>query len=255
MTCKICNGPTSVLFKHLVLNRHTVRYDRCEECGFVSTEEPHWLDEAYARPINLCDTGLLFRNEKMRDVFSLLFKIYFNKQDRFLDYAGGYGVLTRFMRDCGFDFYWNDPFTENLFARGFEMTEEHIPYSALTCCECFEHLADPMQELQKQLGISRNIFLTTTLISMNPPAPEDWDYYGFDHGQHVAFYTLKSLGIMARKHGLHLSSNGRQFHYIGEKKIPRIMMQLAYSPLVRFTPYLVRALNGSYTQADHDRLS
>ncbi len=40
--------------------------------------------------------------------------------DPFLDYAGGYGVFTRLMRDIGFDFYWHDPYTQNLFANGFE---------------------------------------------------------------------------------------------------------------------------------------
>ena len=65
MECRICSEKTSPLFEHLVLGRHMVRYERCDDCGYVCTEDPYWLDEAYARPINLCDTGIVSRNEKL----------------------------------------------------------------------------------------------------------------------------------------------------------------------------------------------
>ena len=47
--------------------------------------------------------------------------IFFNKNVAYLDVDGGYGMLTRLMRDYGFHFYWTDPYCQNILARGFEV--------------------------------------------------------------------------------------------------------------------------------------
>jgi hypothetical protein len=42
---------------------------------------------------------------------------FIKKNGTFVDIGGGYGLLTRLMRDRGFDFYWKDPHCENIFAK------------------------------------------------------------------------------------------------------------------------------------------
>ena len=60
--CKICNSRNEYLFKALVLNKYDVHYYKCNECGFIQTEEPFWLSEAYSSVITQQDIGLLYRN-------------------------------------------------------------------------------------------------------------------------------------------------------------------------------------------------
>jgi hypothetical protein len=38
---------------------------------------------------------------------------------------------------------------------------------------------------------------STLLVPEPAPKLEDWWYYGLEHGQHIAFYTRKSLAVLA----------------------------------------------------------
>ncbi len=120
MICKICNQKAKQIFTAHVLNKYDISYFYCEHCGFLQTEEPYWLDEAYKDSINISDTGYIQRNILLSEKLTVLLSLFFDKNGKFLDYAGGYGVFVRMMRDVGFDFYWDDKYTTNLFARGFE---------------------------------------------------------------------------------------------------------------------------------------
>src|SRR5690606_10191648 len=120
----------------------------------------------------------------------------------FLDYAGGYGIFTRIMRDIGFDFYWDDPYTENLLSKGFQK-QEADKYEALTTFESFEHFEDPLAEIAKIADISENIIFSTALVPKPLPAPTDWWYYAFEHGQHIAFYSTKTFEVIAERFNLH----------------------------------------------------
>jgi hypothetical protein len=97
-----------------------VNYFQCSSCGFIQTETPYWLDEAYKYPINPEDTGLVNRNIVSAKRTSSLLYFLFDPHGTYLDYGGGYGLFVRLMRDSGFNFYWTDPFTKNIFAEGFE---------------------------------------------------------------------------------------------------------------------------------------
>jgi len=62
-----------------------------------------------------------------------------------LDAAGGYGMLTRLMRDLGFDFYLRDKYCANLMDPGFECREALGNCLAVTAMELLERLTDPME--------------------------------------------------------------------------------------------------------------
>ena len=63
------------------------------------------------------DTGLVSRNLGIARRLAGLLYFGFDPKARYLDFAGGYGLLTRLMRDRGFNFYWHDLYCENVFAR------------------------------------------------------------------------------------------------------------------------------------------
>ncbi|MFH1352771.1 MAG: class I SAM-dependent methyltransferase [bacterium] len=206
MNCKICNNTCRCLFSANLLLKYDVKYYLCENCGFLQTEEPYWLNEAYTETINSTDTGLLQRNITLARQITPILYYFFDKNAKFLDWAGGYGIFTRLMRDIGFDFYWGDPYCKNLFARGFEYNSEIHDITLVTTFESFEHFTNPITEIQKMLSVSKNIIFTTNLLPEKVPAPEDWWYYGLEHGQHISFYSKKTLEFIAGKFGINLLS-------------------------------------------------
>ena len=178
MICKICGNDTLRAFSAEIMKKYTVNYFQCPNCEFVQTENPYWLKEAYESPMNFTDTGIMVRNQRFSKVTASLLILFFDKKAKFLDFAGGYGVFTRIMRDMGFDFYWDDPYTKNLLARGFEKSDGEI-YQVVTTFESFEHYENPLEEIGKITAISENIIFSTEPVAF--PFPEkDWWYYAFD---------------------------------------------------------------------------
>jgi len=105
MHCIICRKESQQFFKAKILDKYEIKYYYCLECGFINTEKPYWLDEAYKNPINKTDTGILSRNINLSRITSLIIYFNYDKKGVFLDYAGGHGTFTRLMRDIGFDFF------------------------------------------------------------------------------------------------------------------------------------------------------
>ncbi|MFC3880943.1 class I SAM-dependent methyltransferase [Algoriphagus namhaensis] len=163
----------------------------------MQTEDPYWLKEAYEKSINNSDTGYMFRNNLFAKKLTILLYLQFGDSGKFLDYAGGYGVFVRLMRDIGFDFYWADKYTDNLFAQGFEYDSSQ-KYDAVTSFEVFEHFEDPVQEIRNLFDLSDTIIFSTELHPNPLPKPEDWWYYGVEHGQHIALYSKKTLQHIAQ---------------------------------------------------------
>jgi hypothetical protein len=200
-----------------VLHKYQVSYYRCQRCGFIQTEEPYWLNEAYAKAIAHADTGIIARNE--RNAVSLVFFMQFIKQGPSLDFGGGHGILTRIMRDYGFDFYHYDKYAENLFASGFGGDlDKH--YNLVTSFENFEHFVNPIEEIEKITRIAVIVYFSTELLPPPPPPMiKDWWYYAPDTGQHISFYTRDTLAFIARKYGMYFLSDNRQTHILSKTKI------------------------------------
>lgn len=254
MICKICNSKTKQVFTAKILNKYDVKYFKCDSCGYLFTEEPFWLEEAYSRPINLSDTGLLDRNIYFSKILSVILFFFFDKNKSYLDYAGGYGVFTRLMRDIGFDFNWHDPYTKNLFANGFEKEKlAHSKFEVLTTFEVFEHLVNPKEELEKMLQFSDTVIFSTELLQSQIPVPKDWWYYGFNHGQHISFYTEKTLYTLASQQDMNFYNiNG--IHIITKRKLNSRLLVLT-KKLTNFGLYLiVKKLLKSKTFSDHINL-
>ena len=210
-----------------MLEKYLVDYFKCHSCGFVCTEKPFWLEEAYATAITGSDAGLVSRNIHLAAITKVVLTIFFNSSNRFLDFAGGYGLFVRLMRDSGFDFKWHDRYCTNLFAGGFAVDLENVAnYDLVTAFELFEHLVDPVAGLNEILTKSRNILFTTNILPEPTPKSGDWWYYGLEHGQHVSFYTKKSLEILAAQNGLNFYTNGATVHLFTEEKLSASLFYL-----------------------------
>lgn len=231
--------------REMVLYKYNVTYYKCSYCEFIQTEEPYWLNEAYQTPINIYDTGVVQRNIQAKNIASSLIYFLFDKNEKYLDYAGGYGLFVRLMRDAGYNFYWQDIYTQNLFARGFEAHSEKQQFEFITAFEVFEHFVDPIKEIEKMLTFSENILFSTSLIPIPTPKGNEWVYYGLEHGQHVSLYSEKTLNIIAKKFNGRVLSYNNSIHLFTKKNFnEKIFKSLCVFSQYGLSFLINKSLNG-----------
>lgn len=224
--CHICATNTAEFARVRIMNKYEVRYDQCPRCGFVQTEKPYWLNEAYMTPISGNSIGLATRNRQMSEIVKTVLAFFFGTTGKYLDYGGGYGLFTRMMRDAGFRFYHYDLYCKNRFAAGFEADlSSGETYELLTSFELFEHLPEPVVEIGEMLKLSDSILFSTELLPPNNPRPGEWWYYALDEGKHISFYTLESLEIIAERFGMNFYTNGSTIHLLTKRSVQPILFE------------------------------
>lgn len=223
--CILCEDVSVThLGQKRILNKYDVNYFQCRKCGLIFTEKPYWLQEAYSSAICMTDTGAVERNLQCAEGVSFIVKRYYKKIGKVLDYGGGYGIFVRLMRDRGYDFCWYDKFAEPLMCRGFEWNNEKV--SLITSFECFEHMDSPAEDIERMFSISNNIIFSTDLYSDGFEVKGDkWWYYCFEHGQHIAFYSKKTLEYLADKYNVNYYQLCG-YHWFTDKKISRNSLYL-----------------------------
>jgi len=218
MLCKICSSDQAPFALARIISKYDIQYYKCPNCGFIQTEQPYWLDEVYSSAIASSDVGAVSRTLSLGNTVAQYISLMFDADGRFLDYGGGHGLFARHMRDRGFDFYWCDKYAKNLFANGFE-AKGNEPFDLVTAFEVFEHLVDPLSEIDRILQFSKNLLFSTLLIPKHKPKPLEWSYFALETGQHLSFYTLDSLRIIAKRSGLFLHSVGGYLHVLTANEI------------------------------------
>jgi hypothetical protein len=256
MKCKICNNNTEILFKAKILNKYEVEYFKCKHCSFIQTENPYWLDESYSNAITQLDIGLANRNYDQAKKTSLIINAFFNKTANFIDFAGGYGLLVRLMRDKGFNFYRQDKYCDNLFAQHFDISDASIErFELATAFEVFEHLVNPIQEIDEILSFAGSILFSTVLQPSKNVNPSNWWYISPEIGQHIALYHYDSLKTIAQLKGLNLYSDGKYLHLLTKKKINPILFKfLCHNKIANSLSYFSRNSKNTLVQEDYKYL-
>jgi hypothetical protein len=224
----------------------------------LQTEEPYWLEEAYRSAIADADTGLVSRNLDIARKLSSLLYYCFDPRAQYVEFAGGYGLLTRLMRDRGFDFRWYDPYCKNIFARGFEweQLEGKIASRAVTAFEVIEHVSNPVTFIRNAMDRAQTstIIFSTLPYEGEPPLPDKWWYYGLASGQHISFFRRQTLLALAEKLGLRLHSNG-WFHVLTTEKMNDSTFRFCTGKLARFSDAYVKLRLPSKTFADYQHIA
>jgi len=249
MACRICGGATEALFQRVVLAKHRVWFHQCGSCGLTQTDEPTWLDEAYTDPIHPTDTGALARNLGARRVVATYLHLSGIRLEPCLDYAGGYGIFTRLMRDVGFEYFWMDPYATNVLARGFEWRPGPATPRVVTAFEVLEHLVRPLEEFRRIAELGADWVITSTELHPGARPSPDWHYLSVESGQHVAFYRRDTLERLGRETGYPHVTAGPFFQIFARKPFPAWKWQAAVG-LGAFAFPIVKKLRPSLTVSD-----
>lgn len=217
--CRVCEENSQPLFSRTIKSKYNVQYFRCAHCGHVQTEEPWWLEQTYQEATFELDVGMADRCIwTAQTTAALALELGIKPHENCVDWGAGTGLFVRLCRDYGLNYFYFDPYSENVFARGFEFKES----ASLPCCSCVtafevaEHFANPVRDFDALFRLSSRYVLFTTTLYQGESS--DWWYFGED-GQHVAFYTRRSLEVLGKKHGWHLASNGADFHLFSRERV------------------------------------
>jgi hypothetical protein len=207
--CCICGEKQKHIATEKVLKKYNVKYFQCVSCGLISTEDPFWIEEAYGESIASADTGILRRNLSISLRLVLIIFVKFRGLKKFIDLAGGYGLLVRLMRDFGYDFFWSDKYSPNLFARGFEAGDHMEDVGMLTAFEVIEHTPNPLEFIRQSMERydCKTIILSTVLYEkLDKPPDRNWWYYSLTTGQHISFLHKKTFQKIAEILNLNYST-------------------------------------------------
>ena len=253
--CRVCDGAVQRFADGRVLGHVDVTYLQCPSCGLVMADDPTWLEEAYADAIAHLDVGLLDRCQILANVTSTVLRAERLRGGRFLDWAGGYGVLTRLMRDRGFDFVHTDVYAANIFAAGFTGDLGDERFDLITAFEVLEHLTDPVTELAPVAAATDRLLVTTQVLPSPAPRPGDWDYYALESGQHITFYTPRSLEELARRLGFDGVVTSSLVHLFHRGPVSRATRSLVRRPALGYALGHLAAVTDrrhSLMMRDHD---
>jgi SAM-dependent methyltransferase len=194
-----------------------IYYHRCPACGFIfTTAFDHFTNEDFTRHIYNDEYALVdpdYQEIRPRANAASLCSLFSAvKPGRILDYGGGNGTLTGFLREAGFghvDTY--DPFVPRYSVRPADR------FDCIVSFEVVEHTTDParvfadMNELLAESGL----ILFSTLLQ---PADIDqqglnW-WYAAPRNGHVSLYTRASLSNVVQRFGFKFGSFNDNCHVL-----------------------------------------
>lgn len=255
-TCPLCDAQSHALFTvQLIIGSEELL--QCNSCEFTYFAKPAWLAQSFKSRLTDPDVGVLDRNLVVGDFLSALIPRLGLADGTIVDWGAGYGILSRLMRDRGFDFLHHEEFAEPIFySPRFE--EGTCKADLLTLSEVALHFDNPKREFRTLAQISDRIFFTALVPPTNPSL--DWWYLMPSTGLHVAFYPIKAMKKLADHLDMHLTTDGRFFHLLHREPLPLSARLLFRSRLVAFGAARVfqlvsdvrRALNRSKSFAPID---
>ena len=222
--CPLCGYNSEKRFDGIILNKYNISYYQCKRCALLFTEKPYWLTEAYSAAIANTDTGVMVRNINNAVIVSTMIKKWYSTEDIFVDKGGGYGFFVRLMRDKGFSFYWSDKYAKPLVCDGYEW--DGTKAKMMVNFEVFEHFEEPGAELDSIFHNADDLVFSTTLYGKNYDIPDKtWWYYQFNTGQHIVFYSERTLRYIAKIYKRHFYKIAGVF-WLSKKKCSRFKILL-----------------------------
>lgn len=212
--CPVCASLAPVAMRIPIFGEDRPLH-QCPTCEGAFYASPDWLDHAYSSAISSHDTGIVERCFDLANVLTPFLRG--RRNEPVLDFGGGIGLLSRIMRDRGFDFHSWDPMAEYRLP----LPNADVPSASMvTMVEVLEHLVDPISELREIAERAPVIFISTHLIPASGLA-SDWHYLQPETGQHIFFCTRETLRRIAKELNMDVTSNGHNLHVLHRSALTR----------------------------------
>ena len=230
LSCRLCSAESIYQFSKKFLNKYDVKFYKCGECESLQTEKPYWLKESYDDWLTKFDTGVYSRVSKSILVSFTICKLF--KLKNILDYGGGDGLFCRIMRDYYFNCFSYDKFSKNIYSRVFVKENFNTP-DLVTSFEAVEHFSHPAEEFSQIFKSKPRMLLLATGIYENHD--HNWDYLEADTGQHIFFYSKKSMEFIAKKYNYNITflESGFILMIFNQTKVNRLILYLLKNILIR----------------------
>jgi Methyltransferase domain len=258
VACKCCGCPSEYFSKAKVL-KYEARYYRCSQCLSVQVENPTWIAESHSRAISALDTGLVSRCISASKLISVLLFLEKKQESIGIDWGGGTGLLTRLMRDLGFQMRSFDLYADGYLAEGFQasLKDFEVATTYVTSIECFEHLEDPIANYKIATKNTEYFFFTTELIpdSTPDPANSNWWYFLPETGQHITFLSRTGLDRFREILGFDHYMRVGALHIFSRKPIKHITRVMMGNRVLRKFVLIIMPiyLAQKYSLLQHDK--
>lgn len=219
--CRLCGAGTTAVFQLAGFGEIQFTYFKCDNCSSLQTQQPTWLDRAYAHSnLTVSDTGAAQR-VLVNHAFVLIAAKMFGLRTA-LDFGGGDGLLCRLLRDRGLDAYTFDDYARATYARTFEGDLQR-EYDLITAFEVLEHLPDPRSSLDLLFEAKPRMIIASTEKYCGQDAT--WWYLAPLHGQHVFFYSSEAFQLVASRYKYaYYEVNG--WHVFSREKLSRMELNM-----------------------------
>lgn len=232
--CRFCGGKCSEFSSAQILS-HTALYLKCEACGSLQVANPFWLADAHKDGVHDTDAGLVQRSLMVNRLIGTVLTLNGNSNSSGIDWGGGAGLLTRLLRNQGFQCLSHDKYASQQLAAGFIANDHQLnsKKTFVTAIECVEHLIDPINAL-KQVVRSSDIFIfTVELLPFPTPNPADknpWWYFVPEAGQHITFPSKVGLESYRKELGFNFYTQIGLLHIFSREKIQFWLRTVARFP-------------------------
>lgn len=214
--CELCGGEVSYKFSSVVLDNIRANYYECQNCHMLRSDhldgDACSLAHVYRIGNKLdLDTGAAWRQYCVVRRLEKLFRYGIIKPRvrrlKALDLGGGSGFTGSYLISrLGWDAYTYDPFSNpsylpGRFLREWPSVQNKGPFDLIIATEVFEHFVRPRDEIKKITAIlpSSTAYLYVTTKLYTPEVKDaSWPYLARETGQHVCFYSRKSVKQIAR---------------------------------------------------------
>jgi len=229
--CPICHSQVRLFSDFLIQGKSEGRYLSCISCQFIYADNPVWLEGSFTDALNSLDIGSLDRCIIVADFVEVLLKSFGEDKPKVLDWGGGYGLLTRLLRDRGVDCAHYDPYVEPLFAKNIDINVGD-QFDLVIMSEVMLHMTDPLDTLSELLKISKRIMFTAVIAPLD--VTPEWWYFMPDTGQHVTIFSEASIFELGVALEASVLSDKSFFHLVSKSR-PKFTTRLLFTK--RFIPF------------------
>ena len=198
-------------FKTMMEDIGTVNYFKCVNCGFTISKTHSELEETRWEKLNYDFHHYLENNStninqppyiEQAMLLSIISKNNIIESKSMLDYAGGYGSLSKILKkyfELNLPVY--DPYVQHDSFIDYIDKKNLLTYNIVLNTALFEHLLSRkfFDEINSLVSVSNGSMLIHTRVCERVPEDSNWFY--LDPPVHTTFHTNKSMGILMEQWG------------------------------------------------------